>query len=268
VIRFLAFVSLLLGLVASATLFLLENPDRFKNQISQGIESATGYEVTVKGELSWRYWPPIAINAQQIQLGTPGEAPFIKLDQVSVDIDLMPLITQQRVIDVNEIAITGGRVSLLVDASGKANWVPTTTDTPPPPGDSSPTEIAQTSTLQRLWIENLEVSYIDEQAELDYQVVLTKLTTSALTSDRPFDVSVIVKIQDNLENLKASIESTGQLQYHATNDQIGFDDLITTIKLVVDDEPYPEINLASKGQWRPLQEAIVLTRNDIYALIQ
>ena len=262
-IRFLAFVSLLLGLVASATLFLLENPDRFKNQISQGIESATGYEVTVKGELSWRYWPPIAINAQQIQLGTPGEAPFIKLDQVSVDIDLMPLITQQRVIDVNEIAITGGRVSLLVDASGKANWVPTTTDTPPPPGDSSPTEIAQTSTLQRLWIENLEVSYIDEQAELDYQVVLTKLTTSALTSDRPFDISVIVKIQDNLENLKASIESTGQLQYHASNDQFGFDDLITTIKLVVDDEPYPEINLASKGQWRPLQEAIVLTRNDI-----
>ena len=105
-IRFLAFVSLLLGLVASATFFLLENPDRFKNQISQGIESATGYEVTVKGELSWRYWPPIAINAQQIHLGTPGEAPFIKLDQVSVDIDLMPLITQQRVIDVNEIAIT------------------------------------------------------------------------------------------------------------------------------------------------------------------
>jgi hypothetical protein len=46
-IRFLAFVSLLLGLVAAATFFLLENPDRFKNQISQGIESATGYEVTV-----------------------------------------------------------------------------------------------------------------------------------------------------------------------------------------------------------------------------
>jgi len=215
VIRFLAFVSLLLGLVAAATFFLLENPDRFKNQISQGIESATGYEVTVKGELSWRYWPPIAINAEQIQLGTPGEAPFIKLDQVSVDIDLMPLITQQRIIDVNELAITGGRVSLLVDASGKANWELTTTDTPPSPGDSDPTEIAQTSTLQRFWVENLEVSYIDEQADLDYHVVLTKLTTSALTSDRPFDISVIVKIQDNLENLKASIESTGQLQYHA-----------------------------------------------------
>ncbi len=263
VIRFLAFVSLLLGLVAAATFFLLENPDRFKNQISQGIESATGYEVTVKGELSWRYWPPIAINAEQIQLGTPGEAPFIKLDQVSVDIDLMPLITQQRIIDVNEIAITGGRVSLLVDGSGKANWELTTTDTPPSPGDSGPTEIAQTSTLQRFWVENLEVSYIDEQADLDYLVVLTKLTTSALTSDRPFDISVIVKIQDNLENLKASIESTGQLQYHASNDQFGFDDLITTIKLVVDDEPYPEINLASKGQWRPSQESIVLTRNDI-----
>ena len=262
-IRFLAFVSFLLGLAAAAIFFLLENPDHFKNQISQGIKSATGYEVAVQGELSWRYWPPIAINAEQIQLSTPGEAPFIKLDQVSVDIDLMPLITQQRIIDINEIAITDGRISLLVDASGKSNWSLTTTDTPPPPGDSGPTEIAQASTLQRLWVENLEVSYIDKQTKLDYQVVLTKLTTSALTSDRPFDISVIVKIQDNLENLKASIESTGQLQYHATNDQIGFDDLITTIKLVVDDKPYPEISLASKGQWRPLQESIVLTRNDI-----
>ena len=117
-IRFLAFTSLVLGLVAAAIFFLLENPDRFKNQISQGIKSATGYEVTVKGELSWQYWPPIAINAEQIELSTPGEAPFIKLDRVSVDIDLMPLITQQRIIDVNEIAITGGRISLLVDASG------------------------------------------------------------------------------------------------------------------------------------------------------
>ena len=262
-IRFLAFTSLVLGLVAAAIFFLLENPDRFKNQISQGIKSATGYEVTVKGELSWQYWPPIAINAEQIELSTPGEAPFIKLDRVSVDIDLMPLITKQRIIDVNEISILGGRISLLVDASGKANWKLTTAYTPPSSGDSGSTEIAQASTLKRLWVENLEVSYIDEQTELDYQVVLTKLTTSALTSDRPFDISVIVKIQDNLENLKASIESTGQLQYSASKDQFGFNDLITSIKLIIDDQPYPEISLASKGEWRPLQESIVLTRNDI-----
>ena len=247
-IRFLAFVSLLLALVAAAAFFLLENPDRFKNQISQGVESATGYEVTVKGELSWRYWPPIAINAEQIQLGIPGEPPFINLDRVSVDIDLMPLITQQRIVDINEISVTGGEISLRVDGHGLGNWeLPDTGSTPPSPGDSGSADIAPASTLQRFWAEDLTISYVDVQAGMDYGIALTKLSTSALTSDRPFDISLIADIQDNVENVQASIESTGQLQYTSSNDQFGFDELITTIKLQVDDEPYPEINLTVKG---------------------
>jgi AsmA protein len=263
VIRSLTFVSLLLGLVFAVAFFLLENPNHFKSQISEAIESATGYEVTIEGELSWRYWPPIAINAEQVRLGIPGASPFIKLDQVSIDIDLLPLITQQRVVDVDKIAITGGSVLLLVDGSGKSNWELTATGKPPGENHSGSDEIVQTSTLQRFLVENLEVSYIDEQADLDYDMVLTKFSTSALTSDRPFDISLIVKIQNNFEDLTALIKSTGQLQYSAANNHFGFDDLITTITLVVDHEPYPEINLASKGQWRPSQDAIVLTRNDI-----
>ncbi len=263
-IKFLAFVLLLATLVAAAVFFLLENPDRFKNQISQGIESSTGYEVTVAGELSWRYWPPIAINAEQIQLSIPGEPPFIKLDRVSVDIDLMPLITQQRIVDINELSVTGGDISLRVDGNGKANWeLPDTGSTPTPPGDSGSADIAQTSTLQSFWAEDLAISYVDIQAGTDYAVSLTKLSTSALTSDRPFDISLIATIQDNVENVMASIESTGQLQYTSSNDQFGFDELITTINLQVNNSPYPEVNLTSKGQWRLSQQTIVLTRNDI-----
>lgn len=263
-IKFLAFVLLLAALAAAAVFFLLENPDRFKNQISQGIESSTGYEVTVAGELSWRYWPPIAINAEQIQLSIPGEPPFIKLDRVSVDIDLMPLITQQRIVDINELSVTGGDISLRVDGSGKANWeLPDTGTTPTPPGDSGSADIAQTSTLQSFWAEDLAISYVDIQAGADYAVSLTKLSTSALTSDRPFDISLIATIQDNVENVMASIESTGQLQYTSSNDQFGFDELITTINLQVNNSPYPEVNLTSKGQWRLSQQTIVLTRNDI-----
>ena len=263
-IKFLAFVLLLATLVAAAVFFLLENPDRFKNQISQGIESSTGYEVTVAGELSWRYWPPIAINAEQIQLSIPGEPPFIKLDRVSVDIDLMPLITQQRIVDINELSVTGGDISLRVDGNGKANWeLPDTGSTPTPQGDSGSADISQTSTLQSFWAEDLAISYVDIQAGTDYAVSLTKLSTSALTSDRPFDISLIATIQDNVENVMASIESTGQLQYTSSNDQFGFDELITTINLQVNNSPYPEVNLTSKGQWRLSQQTIVLTRNDI-----
>jgi len=263
-IRFLVFVSLLLGLVAAAVFFLLENPDRFKNQISQGIESATGYEVTVEGELSWRYWPPIAINADQVRLGIPGEPPFIKLDQVSVDIDLIPLLTQQRIVDINEFSVNGGRISLLVDGRGKGNWaLPETGLTPPSAEGSDSADIANTSTLQRFLVEDLAISYVDEQSGLDYNVTLTKLSTSALTSDRPFDISLIAEIEDNVGNVRASIASTGQLQYSSSNDQFGFDDLISTINLHVDDERFPQVNLISKGQWRPSQQAIVLARNDI-----
>ncbi|MGV0034217.1 MAG: hypothetical protein ACNYPE_04370, partial [Candidatus Azotimanducaceae bacterium WSBS_2022_MAG_OTU7] len=97
----------------------------------------------------------------------------------------------------------------------------------------------------------------------DYGIALTKLSTSAITSDRSFDISLNAKIQDNIENVQALIKSTGQLQYSSSNDQLGFDELVTTISLQLDNTLYPEINLTSKGQWRPSQQAVVLTRNDI-----
>ncbi|MGV0035911.1 MAG: AsmA family protein [Candidatus Azotimanducaceae bacterium WSBS_2022_MAG_OTU7] len=215
-IRFLAFVSLLLALVAAAAFFLLENPDRFKDQILQGVESATGYEITVDGELSWRYWPPIAINAELIQLGIPGEPPFIKLDRVSIDIDLMPLITQQRSVVINEISVNGGKISLQVDKNGKGNWELSDTSSPrPSPDAAGSADIAQTSTLQRFLAEDITISYVDAQARMDYGIALTKLSTSAITSDRSFDISLNAKIQDNIENVQALIKST-KLRYSSS----------------------------------------------------
>ena len=262
--KFLAAILLLLSITAAAVLFLLENPDRFKTQLTLAVESTTGYEVTVGGELSWRYWPPIAINAEQVQLATPGEPPFIKFEQVSIDIDLIPLIAQRRIVDINEITVTGGQVTLLVDAQGRGNWqLPDTGSAQPTASDSGSSDIALTSTLQRFRVHDLTISYVDQQENANYDITLAKLITSALTADRPFDISLIARVQDNLENLNASIESTGQLQYQQSSDQFNFDDLVTTLTLVIDDERYPEISLTSKGQFRPSQDAIVLNQNDI-----
>ncbi len=262
--RLLIIVVVLLAITAGGVFFLLENPDRFKSQITQVTEANTGYRMKIDGELSWRYWPPVAINVSDISLARGSEAPFAEFDTMSIDLDLMPLLTQQSVIDVNDVTLAGGSIALVIDELGYANWE--ITDTKNSQGQSSSpaesTDNAVASSVQQLSIKDVSLTYQDKNTGDDYDVRLQHLITSELASDKPFDMSLVLSLRDNAADLSADVDATGRLSFQADTGRVNLMDLVSSIDLSVEGQRYPTLNLTTDGQWRPEEQALLLNRND------
>ncbi len=263
--RFIFGLFTLLVLAAGAVLILLENPDRFKPQITSAAQAGTGYAMQINGELSWRYWPPVAIDVTGIELGVPGAKPFATFDAMSIDIDLMPLLTQQTAIDINEITLIGGRINLAIDADGHQNWtIPDTAAdasvSPPSADDTGP---AISPSVDQLAIEDVIVTYIDQQAESHFELGVTSLVTSRLAPDIPFDMSIDLNIKDHKEGLNARVSSTGQLLFKSDTANINFNELVSTVALIDGEDRYPEISFNNTGEWRAENRELVLNENAI-----
>lgn len=261
--RLLLVVVVLISLAASGVFFLLENPDRFKSQITQLTERSTGYRMTIDGELSWRYWPPIAINVNDVSLARGDEAPFAEFETMSVDVDLMPLLTQQTVIDVNDVTLDGGRIELIIDAEGQANWEIATTPVPAAAQTEGQEASALAGTVQQLSVRNVTLVYQDKTANTDYEVTLHNLTTSELASDKPFDMSLALSLKDNEADMSAEVSSTGRVSFQSDTGRANLSDLVTSIELVMDGQPYPALTLTTDAHWRPDENALVLNRNNV-----
>jgi len=63
-----------IGIVAA-----LDNPEYYREKIQATAETETGFEIEINGELNWRYWPPIAISIEDVDVRTAGsDAPLAR----------------------------------------------------------------------------------------------------------------------------------------------------------------------------------------------
>lgn len=260
--RFLFGLFTLLVFAVGAIVLLLENPDRFKPQITAAAQAATGYQLKIEGELSWRYWPPIAINVSDIQLGAPGAATFASFQAMSIDVDLIPLLTQQTAIDINEIVLVGGTIDLTIDTDGNKNWEADQSD-PVPEGASADNQRRFSTTVHQFAVDDLRLSYVDQQSGTDVAVSIDNLVTSTLAKDKPFDIASTFTLNDRREGIEALVSTTGQLLLKSDTGNINFNDLITTADVTVEGHRYPQISLSSTGEWRAEDQELILNRNGI-----
>ncbi|MDA0977533.1 MAG: AsmA family protein [Proteobacteria bacterium] len=247
--RIMAFLAVLLLLAAGAVWFLLENPQRFKSTITGQLSQQTGYQVAINGELSWRYWPPIAIRVGNVTLASATGESIADIDQIEIDVDLMPLLTGQSLIEVNEIILSGARVNLTVDQSGQANWTVTEssnsdagTET-----DSAGPGI-QVTAINALKIENVQVDYHDQQSGSQWQADIRSLTTGELIERAPFSAAFQIGFRDLAANTAFNLRGTGRLQYIAAQSQLTFNGLETSGTVSLADSPVA-IKLQAGGEY-------------------
>ncbi|MFT7220232.1 MAG: AsmA protein [Candidatus Azotimanducaceae bacterium] len=257
-----------LAIVAGTLFFLLENPDRFKPQITALVANSTGYQLDISGELAWRYWPPLAIQANGLALSTGGES-FATFEKLEADIDLIPLLTGQRALNIERVAISGGNVLIRIDKSGQHNW------RKPKPGATSqqnaPSPEAATSldslipTLQELDLRDINVAYVDERTGDEYTAVFRRIQTGAIKAEKPFNAAFSFRLNDATTGTQLSVSSTGRFQINGDGSEVGFDETVTTLGLLIDNIVLPITNITSSGRWRADNQNVVLNQFDLQA---
>lgn len=111
---------LVLGGVA---IWLLVDPNDYKDRIAAAVQDSTGRSLSLPGELKLSLFPWIALETGEAALGNPagfGDEPFMTLRRAKLSVKLMPLLRKE--LEVGRVEIDGLDLRLRQDAQGKGNW--------------------------------------------------------------------------------------------------------------------------------------------------
>ena len=115
----------LIALVVIALLLvvLFVDPNDYRADIERVVESKTGRQLTLAGDLQLTIFPWLALKAGPASLGEApgfGDEPFVSIQEARVGVRLLPLISGK--VEVGDVRLAGARIRLITDENGRNNW--------------------------------------------------------------------------------------------------------------------------------------------------
>ena len=151
-----------IGIVAA-----LDNPEYYREKIQATAETETGFEIEINGELNWRYWPPIAISIEDVDVRPAGsDVPLATLKSAAADLKLLPLLFGKGDIAIDGLNIDGLTVNAMIDQQGRGNWETDDLSTETDEADSVNADVDSENSLDldigAMSITNLSLIHISE----------------------------------------------------------------------------------------------------------
>ena len=183
-----------------------------RGEVERIVESSTGRQLTIAGDVGVSYWPVLGLRAGRISLANVegGRAPaFLTADEINIGVELRPLLDRQVI--VRNLVLQHPQVALEVDAQGRPNWVLGATHAPLPPTQPArpPSQegidFAHT-TLRELKVISGEVSYFDARHGSGW-VIGEVNTSNAINLDQPVHIRGTFRYNDKMVNLEAQVSS-------------------------------------------------------------
>lgn len=259
-------VLIVVALVAFVATFDANN---YKPQIIEQVESATGRDFRIDGDIRLSIFPWVGIKVEDVSLGNDRgfkAKNLAAIKQLDVQVNVLPLLKKQ--VEINTIRLNGLALSLEVMKNGANNWsslsqpAPAGADTGQTadvgPADAAPSgtpatqEVAadQEALLKSLKIEGFEfvdatIRYDDRSTGTLATVSELNLQTSAIAFDEPVDVSFGARVQSKQPKINIRLSLTTQLTFNREFSKFTLDDLVFTV-------------LADAGVFLPQPEKIEL----------
>ncbi|PZO49544.1 MAG: hypothetical protein DCF16_14510 [Alphaproteobacteria bacterium] len=208
------------GLIAAALLgagllaYLVTRLD-VRGEVERAVESATGRDLTISGDVGVSYWPVLGLRAEDATLANVegGRAPaFIAADEIDIGVEIRPLFDRQVV--VRRLVLQRPRIALEVDSEGAPNWVLTPrrappSTTPPPTSPSEPAIDVSRTNLREIRIVNGEISFYDARRGSGWLVGDADISSSITSLNEPMRVEGSVRYNDRPLDLAIDIARPG-----------------------------------------------------------
>jgi len=145
--------------------WLFVNPNDYKGRIEQTVQTSTGRQLTLAGDLKLSVFPWIALQLGPATLGNPpgfSGPPFASVQHIAVRVRLLPLLHKQ--LEIGNVDIDGMALNLKKNSQGIGNWETSGQNKPATTSGSSGsiTELGGlTLTNSRLSYEGMTADHID-----------------------------------------------------------------------------------------------------------
>jgi AsmA protein len=217
-------VLLLLILVAVVGLIMFVDPNQFKPSI-ESLAKKQGIGLSIQGDLSWKLWPSIGLGAETVTLGSldQSEKPLAEIKQMSFLLAIKPLFSGN--FQADHLVLSGVNLNLAVNEKGKNNWSFLTESKTT---ETKPTETGESSlnmNIEKISIENSQITYSDEQAKQLVQLTDFNLNLMDVnTQERSFPVSVKANVTSKSANdpeMRVAVELSNQIKLDKQFQSVG-----------------------------------------------
>lgn len=193
----------LVGVLAAAlvAVWLLFDPNDYKDEIERLAEQKTHRRLTLQGDLKLSVFPWIAVQMGPAQLHERagfGDQPFVSVENVKLSVRLMPLFKKQ--IEIGEVQLDAPSIRLITDEQGRHNWsdLAAGDETAPPTAQAEGSTGAVSAKLAGIQIHRGAVVMEDRKEKTRTAIRDFELTTGAIQSAEPFDLKMSLAVeQDN-----------------------------------------------------------------------
>jgi uncharacterized protein involved in outer membrane biogenesis len=204
VIAIVAIVVLIAGGLLAATLLI--DPNKFKGQIEQAVEDATGRKLTMAGKIGLNLFsltPSLKVADVSLTNASWGSRPeMLKFKSLAAEVQLIPLLSSQ--ININRITLDGADILLETNKDGTGNWVFAPAKAAPAPAGqpkdakaSAPPAIA----VKHVNVKDLKFAYRDGKTGQTTNLGLQSLSLKADSNSAP----LLIALAGTLNNKPLSI---------------------------------------------------------------
>ena len=217
-----------LFVLAAVALYVLFDPNDFREEISNSVKNQTGRELTIEGDISLDIFPWLAVEVGRASLGNApgfGNEPMASFERASFSVRLLPVVMRQEVV-VGTAAIESLRLNLNVNQSGISNWE----DLVPPEGSDDTdmgSEPGSGIDVNSIEIIDATIRYVDSEAGETIAVNALNLNIGRLKDDGS-DVAIAAAMQLDVQptGLGGDLEFDTTLTFDATTGQLRLKDVV------------------------------------------
>ncbi len=159
---------LLLLLVGGGIAALLSAypPERIAALVAEQVSARTGRDFAIRGKLSYRVLPRIAVVAEGLALANApwgSRKDMLQVERAAFELELWPLL--QGRIRIGSVELDGVDLLLETDRGGTGNWVLSAPKTESAPAPADPKAAAQSFELGAVRLRKVAVTYRDGGTE-------------------------------------------------------------------------------------------------------
>ncbi len=214
---------------------VLVDPNDYKDQITAKVQESTGRTLQIEGDLSLSFFPWFGIEIGKTELGNApgfGDQAFAKIDQVSINVQVMPLLSKKLVMD--KLILDGLSVQLMRNVQGKTNWddLVAASETKKKPSreeadtdrhdeDMAPVDLD----IGGIRISNANMDWDDKQNQVAWSLRDMELDVGAVSADKPVPVKLSMVATDKKAGKNYPVSLTTVLGIEQEKHQMQMSDL-------------------------------------------
>ncbi len=236
-----------------AGILLFVDPNDYKDDITTAVQSATGRELIIDGDLELSVFPWLGLSLGQTQLGNAagfGDQPMAQVEAVDIKVKLLPLLERQ--LEMKTVLLHGLQLNLARRADGSSNWddltgqPAETTETPnkktSPADESAPPPLAALA-IGGIELSNAHIIWDDQQNGQHITIDNLQLQTGALALGKPVDIHLSLDVETREPALRNHIEFSTRVDIDDTLQQLKLSGLQLTIDSQGESLPVSPLNL-------------------------